>query len=208
MSSNRSKRFLAPLFAVVVASIAPTTANAAGVIFNNIFANSGGADSFTLFGPLAQSFIASGTVLTDVKLRLEGDNQTSGSITVQLFDDNGGPSPGTLVGTVGNLSDSFLTNPSSIFDFPVSLPIISGARYWIQVTASGGSSAAWSTDIDYNGTGVPGEYILNSGTVYDIVNEVGVAYQMQLSSIPEPATLALMSLGLVGLGFGKRRKLF
>ena len=204
MSHKRQKRLIPALLAVL-ASASPGAANAAGVIFNNLFATSGGADSFVAFGPLAGAFTASGVLLTDVKLRLEGDNQTSGSITVELFDDAGNE-PGNLVGMVGVLPDSSLTTPSSIVDFPVELPITAGARYWIKVTAANASSAMWATDIDYNGVGVPGEFILNSGTVYDITNEAGVAYQMQLSSVSEPGTLSLLGICLAGLGFKITRK--
>lgn len=177
--------------------------------FDNLAAISDGSDSVaeSNFGPLSASFLIASPrfVLTDVKLKLTGDNSTGGSLTVSLLADNG-TAPGSLVGVIGSLADSALSFTATDFSFVLATPwvLAQNARYWIQVSSTSDSSAAWSYSSDISGAGVATEYHANAYLVYD--NASSSPYQLQVNgTVPEPATAWLLSLGLMGLPLAKVR---
>jgi hypothetical protein len=161
-------------------------------------------------GPFAGSFsTVDAFVLRDVKVLLSGDNTSKGSITVSLLSDVPAsppaillPHPGALLYTIGTLPDSRLTSLPSVFDFPVSsgVNLTASTRYWIELSTTDASTAAWSWTLDYSGHGVAIEYALTPNGVSS--NDPMGPYQMQVSdTVPEPCTLVVWSLlGACGMG--------
>lgn len=90
---------------------------------------------------------------------------------------------------------------------------------WINVFASslGGSNSSitlaslFASPISFSGMNISGLRLDASQPVNQMYHNVnsGMTYTLTgaVSSVPEPATLGLLGLGLIGLGIGRRRKL-
>lgn len=195
---------------VLLASIMPTAAQAV-IIYDNITSpatTNGGNPIGPALGPLADSFSVTGstTTLDTVQLLLDKTSATSGSVRVDLFNDNSG-TPGTLNTNIGSVNDSALsTGTFNLFTFTPSISLATG-RYWIELSTVGTSSANWAFSTNIGRPGLAGERIYaatqNGGAGFQISS---FAFQMRLNNVPEPDTLALISIGLVGVGFSKRRR--
>jgi len=218
-----NKRLFTAIFAVGIlsASIVPTVANAGTTIYNNLpgsGAASGGVIPFSYVGAggvQANSFsVAAGSPgVESVSLYLNstGNHIGAGTLSVSLVKDNAGLPTGATLGLLGTLLESALDTTLRVYTFNGFAPIAVGAgRYWINVVDSAGAAsvAQWSYATDATGVGTAGEF--NYESVDGVfANGPGAGpYQMQVK-VPEPGTLALLSLGLAGVAFGKkRRKIF
>jgi hypothetical protein len=187
----------------------------AGILYDNLGAQTYYQDHITdtgaqAFGPLYASFStgAYSTALTDLKLRLGADDPADGGFfTVSLLSD-AGLSPGAVLASLGTVSDSALSSAqTSVIDMPISTAIHLAAdtRYWIELS-SDDTSATWAYSLDLGGPGVAGEYYDNAGGVYpNNSSEWPGAYQMSVTAVPEPMSVALFASGLVGMGVIRRR---
>lgn len=174
--------------------------------FDNLNATTVDADSLATFGPIAASFSTAnyGTTLTEVSLKLSATADT-GSLTVQLLSD-ASTSPGSVLSTIGTLSDSLLSSTLLNYTFTLAAPfnLAANTRYWIELTSIG-SSANWAWSQDIAGPGVAGEYISNTNGIF--ANSTEAPYQMQvLTAAPEPSGYAILGFGLLGLVAALRKR--
>ena len=165
----------------------------------------------------------------------QSDRLGVGSLMVYLVPDSGGGSPGVattpqftlagftnaqLVGTV--LASSLTNNPSTVsFSIDRSVfaavsPFTSNDEYWIGILPSSidpsQANGAWVyNDASVEGVGYAGQsswvYVNGSGafTVTNLpLNAGGGPYEMSLT-VPEPMSLAIVGVGLAGLGVVRRR---
>jgi hypothetical protein len=167
-------------------------------------------------GPEGDSFStgASPFVLTDVVLTLEGVTD-SASFNVSLFNDNnttcvpscsGGPL--TLLDAIATVSDNSLSTSLANYDFSLAVPqtLTANTRYWIIASSSNGSGTLWSYTADLSGAGVAGEFDVDRfGGLGPTSNE---PFQMEVTgtTVPQPSSLSMMSIGLAGLLFGVIRR--
>jgi hypothetical protein len=183
----------------------------ASVIYNNLYSTSNGADGLTKFGAPYNVFDSfstgpSGFNLADVKLLLEGAPTSPGSFTAAVYSDSS-TKPGALLYTIGTLSDSALSSSLSVVDFTLASPdyLAANTRYWLVLNTTNNSSASWGWSYDQSALGVAGEYLGHGSVVSSNING---PYQMELSgssAVPEPTTMLLLGLGLIGVAGVRRR---
>jgi hypothetical protein len=179
-------------------------------------------------GPLYQSFTAeSQFVVNTLDLRLaRPDGATGGSIAAYLFNndesfnlpDLGRPVGSLPMGYLGSLADSSITQGAAVYSISFAGQFLDpGARYWIVVTAAGGSNVQWAAVQDVTGIQTPPEFSLTQADFAAHVPVVSgngnspyrarVSYQEPGYSygVPEPSAFALGGCGLCLFAIIRRR---
>ena len=190
---------------------AASTMCRADVIYDNVSQTSAGGDSVNpgglVRGPLYNSFstgTGSGFVLTDIQLLLSTTGVPAGSTSIGIYNSNGGaspPIPGSLLATIGTVSDASLSGTASVWSVSLGSPLslAAGTRYWVGLSTSDNANAQWSYASSSAGTGVTGEYFSNNTGTFSTVGNG--PYQMKVSVVvvPEPS---LPVMALIGLACG------
>ena len=208
----RGKLVLAAL-AVTAAGLVTGSAKAAP-LYDNIYtalpfygsdgtegvnANTGGGPLFDSFSTLAAYNFAHLDLVLDVS------GAGVGSISVDLYSDNGGI-PGGLLQNLGTVNGSSLSTSRTVVGLgsftPISLAV--STRYWIGLTEGNLTNIEWSFSGNMSGPGVSGElWADNLGVAPNSPNSG--PFQMRVSDInpaatPLPAALPLFAGGLGALG--------
>lgn len=146
------------------------------------------------------------------------DTQIASFAVTFLTDDSG--QPGSAVASETFIGNAGQTNPHpctfTCFEYSVDLTNAflanAGQRYWLSIVANTGSSDTspdwfWSTGDGPNQSawgGLEGERSAE-GTLDLAFDLTGSTGDTGTGAVPEPVTLALLGVGLAGIGFSRRR---
>jgi hypothetical protein len=161
-----------------------------------------GSDPFTQ----GDQFVAAASGgITDIDIALV---QISGSddLTLTLRSDSAG-TPGAIIET-WIIDDALISETAGVVhvDADGLTNLVAGTSYWLIASAPSTSHYGWNL----NDQGITGQHCFSvpSTSCDSIETETLGAFRIEVDGavVSEPATIALLALGLLGLGFSRRRK--
>lgn len=195
--------FFATVFLLVATSFSTTNSASAEIISGNLDQTRNGANSFDPLGEAyAQQFNTTATEFTigSVTLNLSKSSNT-GTFTATIFGDSSGSPGSAIAGAViasnipGSTLDSLLGNLVTFGGLNISLS--PSTPYWVVVEGAGGFDGNWGFTNSTTGTG--GFSVRNtSGVNTTSWNAIETSFpmRMEVTAVPEPATMPLLVSGL------------
>jgi hypothetical protein len=190
----------------------------ADVLYSNLDPNASLGGGFEPFaGDTYYSSFSTGASwarLTEVQLVLSGGYTGTGTSTLPVANGSGTVSVSlyadSLLSPTGSpllLGSQTVTDTSNPVDLTLSSTILLGSdtRYWIGVTSSS-STLSWDWSWDYSGYGVAGEYSYSDNFAWDNPDNGSFEMQVDVQTVPEPASLMLLACGLLGLAISRRSR--
>jgi hypothetical protein len=179
--------------------------------------------------PAYQSFSTGSQAVTLSGLDLigwVGSLTDGGSMSIALYASNSTAPAATPLDVLGTFADSSLTTYLNGFSVPVAgldIQLAADTRYWIGIYDSSApgysSSFDWGERFNNSDTvGATGQYtgiyggvipdpysLVDDGTTYNFGPMDMAVTGVVTGSVPEPATLGLLALGLAGVGLSRRK---
>ena len=126
---------------------------------------------------------------------------SSGTVTLSIFSNYGGGAPSGLIasGTAANIDRN--SGWVDVFFTPAAL--IANNQYFLIITATNSIVASYGNPSYADGNAV----YLGSETAYANFDlTFRTYYEANVSAVPEPGSIALLGLGIAGIGFARRKK--
>ena len=127
--------------------------------------------------------------------------------TYTFYADNGG-APGTALLTTGGSLSTTIVNPTLNFytsDLSTPFTATAGTTYWLSIFDQAPASAwAWGNAVSTVGA-TSRQESNDAPNSWSSINAFNLAFEATTTSVPEPGSIALALIGLVGLGFSRRK---
>lgn len=184
------------------------------ILFDNTAGAYGGSQGINSFSTSGASFTTNANPSTLAGIELELNSFSTGeigTINVQIWNSVAGI-PNSEVAAVGTIDMSTLSAAGPTLANVVitdAIALDSNTTYWVLPTSTAGF--AWSHTNDTTGTGVASGFqyapaygvTANTSAGQNVVMQVSVN---ETTNVDEPASLALLAAGVIGIAMCKRRR--